>query len=83
MFTEYATAEAIFDYAEDRYGKRMDNESAVNEYVKTYMAGTAPADVKIQWMHDWDWKKVPNTPEGTRSIFTESWKGFKFEVKKK
>ena len=83
LFTEYATAEAIFDYAEDRYGKRMDNEGAVNEYVKTYMAGTAPADVKIQWMHDWDWKKVPNTPEGARSIFTESWKGFKFEVKKK
>jgi len=81
LFNEYPTAEAIFDYAEDRYGKQL-NEPALNEYVKSYMAGTAPADVRIQWMYDWNWKKVPGTPEGARSIFTESWEKFKFEVKK-
>ncbi|HBX74556.1 MAG TPA: hypothetical protein DEG55_00155, partial [Acidaminococcaceae bacterium] len=75
------TAEAIFDHAEDQYGKEM-NESQMNDYVKTYMAGTDPADVKINWIYASDWKKAQAVPGGVRDAFMESWNGFTFAVKK-
>jgi hypothetical protein len=82
LFADAATAEAIFDYAEDRYGKKM-NESEMNDYVKTYSAGAVPAEFKIKWIYPADWEKAQKTPNGVRDAFAESWKGFKFEVKKK
>jgi len=82
LFNDVPTAEAIFDYAEDRYGKKM-NESAMNDYVKTYSAGAAPADFKINWIYPHDWEKAQKTPTGIRNTFAESWKGFKFALKKK
>ena len=82
LFNDAPTAEAIFDYAEDRYGKKM-NESAMNDYVKTYSAGAAPADFKINWIYPHDWEKAQKTPTGVRNAFAESWKGFKFALKKK
>jgi len=82
LFNDVPTAEAIFDYAEDRYGKKM-NESAMNDYVKTYSAGAAPADFKINWIYPHDWEKAQKTPTGVRNAFAESWKGFKFALKKK
>ena len=81
LFNEAPTAEAIFDHAEDRYGKQM-SEAAMNDYVKTYSAGAAPADFKINWIYPHDWQKAQKTPGGVRDTFAESWKGFKFEVKK-
>ena len=82
LFNDVATAEAIFDHAEDRYGRKM-NESAMNDYVKTYSAGADPADFKINWIYPSKWKKAQNNPGGVRDAFAESWQGFKFEVKKK
>ena len=82
LFNEAPTAEAIFDHAEDRYGKQM-NESAMNDYVKMYAAGAIPADFKMKWIYPHDWQKAQKTPGGIRDVFAESWKGFKFEVKKK
>ena len=81
LFNEAPTAEAIFDHAEDRYGKQM-NESAMNDYVKMYAAGAIPADFKMKWIYPHDWQKAQKTPGGIRDAFAESWKGFKFEVKK-
>ena len=81
LFNEAPTAEAIFDHAEDRYGKQM-NEAAMNDYVKMYAAGAIPADFKMKWIYPHDWQKAQKTPGGIRDIFAESWKGFKFEVKK-
>ena len=81
LFMEAATAEAIFDHAEDRYGKQM-SEAAMNDYVKTYAAGAIPADFKMKWIYPHDWQKAQKTPGGVRDTFAESWKGFKFEVKK-
>ena len=81
LFNEAPTAEAIFDHAEDRYGKQM-NESAMNDYVKMYAAGAIPADFKMKWIYPHDWQKAQKPPGGVRDTFAESWKGFKFEVKK-
>ena len=81
LFAEAPTAEAIFDHAEDRYGKQM-NEAAMNDYVKMYAAGAIPADFKMKWIYPHDWEKAQKTPGGIRDAFAESWKGFKFEVKK-
>lgn len=81
LFNDVPTAEAIFDHAEDQYGKEM-NESQMNDYVKTYMAGTDPADVKINWIYASDWKKAQAVPGGVRDAFMESWNGFTFAVKK-
>lgn len=82
LFNDVPTAEAIFDYAEDRYGKKM-TEPEMNDYVKAYAAGAAPADFKINWIFPGDWEKALKNPGGLRNMFAESWKGFKFEVKKK
>ncbi|MBR4908547.1 MAG: hypothetical protein IKZ43_06020 [Acidaminococcaceae bacterium] len=82
LFNEAPTAEAIFDHAEDRYGKQM-NEAAMNDYVKMYAAGAIPADFKMKWIYPHDWQKAQKTPGGIRDAFAESWKEFKFEVKKK
>jgi len=82
LFNEAPTAEAIFDHAEDRYGKQM-SEAAMNDYVKMYAAGAIPADFKMKWIYPHDWQKAQKTPGGVRDTFAESWKGFKFEVKKK
>ena len=81
LFNDVPTAEAIFDYAEDRYGKKM-TEFEMSEYVKTYAAGAVPADFKINWIFPADWEKARKDPGGLRNMFAESWKGFKFEVKK-
>ena len=81
LFNDAPTAEAIFDHAEDRYGKQM-NEAAMNDYVKMYAAGAIPADFKMKWIYPHDWQKAQKTPGGIRDAFAESWKGFKFEVKK-
>ena len=81
LFNDAPTAEAIFDHAEDRYGKQM-NEAAMNDYVKMYAAGAIPADFKMKWIYPHDWQKAQKTPGGVRDTFAESWKGFKFEVKK-
>ena len=82
LFNDVPTAEAIFDYAEDRYGKRM-TEPEMSDYVKTYAAGAVPADFKINWIFPGHWEKALKDPGGLRNMFAESWKGFKFEVKKK
>ena len=81
LFNDAPTAEAIFDHAEDRYGKQM-NEAAMNDYVKMYAAGAIPADFKMKWIYPHDWQKAQKTAGGIRDIFAESWKEFKFEVKK-
>ena len=81
LFNDVPTAEAIFDYAEDRYGKKM-TEPEMNDYVKMYSAGADPADFKIKWIYPVDWEKAQKNPGGVRDAFGESWKGFKFEVKK-
>ena len=82
LFNDVATAEAIFDYAEDRYGKKM-TEPEMSDYVKMYAAGAVPADFKIKWIFPNLWEKALKDPGGLRNAFAESWKGFKFEVKKK
>ena len=81
LFNDVPTAEAIFDYAEDLYGKKM-TEPEMNDYVKTYAAGAVPADFKINWIFPADWEKALKDSGGLRNMFAESWKGFKFEVKK-
>ena len=82
LFNDVATAEAIFDYAEDRYGKKM-TEPEMSDYVKMYAAGAVPADFRINWIFPNLWEKALKDPGGLRNAFAESWKGFKFEVKKK
>ena len=82
LFNDVPTAEAISDYAEDRYGKKM-TEREMSDYVKTYSAGAAPADFKISWIFPNIWGKALKNPGGVRNAFAESWKGFKFAVKKK
>ena len=82
LFNDVPTAEAIFDYAEDRYGKKM-TEPEMSDYVKMYAAGAVPADFKIKWIFPNLWEKALKDPGGLRNAFAESWKGFKFEVKKK
>ena len=82
LFNDVPTAEAVFDYAEDRYGKKM-TEPEMSDYVKMYAAGAVPADFKIKWIFPNLWEKALKDPGGLRNAFAESWKGFKFEVKKK
>lgn len=82
LFNEAPTAEAIFDHAEDRYGKQM-SEAAMSDYVKMYAAGAIPADFQMKWIYPHDWQKAQKTSDGVRDAFAESWKGFKFELKKK
>ena len=81
LFREAPTAEAIFDHGEDRYGRHMD-EGAMNDYVKAYSAGASPVDFKMKWIYPGDWVKAQQTSGGVRDAFAESWKGFKFAVKK-
>lgn len=80
LFNEYPTAEAIFDYGEDRYGKQL-NEPEYNEYVKTLKAGTVPTDVKIGWIYSYNWEKAQTAPGGVRKVFEESWSKFRFAKK--
>lgn len=82
LFNDAPTAEALFDYAEDRYGKKM-TEPEMSDYVKMYSAGAVPADFRMYWISPMDWEKAQKNPGGLRNMFAESWKGFKFEVKKK
>ena len=58
-------------------------EFEMSDYVKTYAAGAVPADFKISWIFPGHWEKALKDPGGLRNMFAESWKGFKFEVKKK
>ena len=48
-----------------------------------YSAGSLPVDFKAKWVFPENWEKAQKTPGGIRDAFAESWKGFKFEVKKK
>ena len=81
LFNDVPTAEAIFDYAENRYGKKM-TEPEMSDYVKTYSAGAAPADFKIKWVFPVQWEKALKSPDGVRDMFAESWKGFSWNLKK-
>ena len=80
LFTEYATAEAIFDYAEDMYGKKME-EKAFDDYVKAYSAGNDPADVRIGWIFPYEWKKAQKKSGSVREAFENSWSKFTFAKK--
>ena len=80
LFNDVPTAEAIFDHAEDRYGKQM-NEAAMNDYVKMYAAGAIPADFKMKWIYPHDWEKAQKAPGGIRDAFAESWKGFSWNLR--
>ena len=81
LFNDVATAEAIFDYAEDRYGKKM-QEKELSDYVKAYSAGASPADFNMRWIYSEKWKKAMNTPGGVRNAFAENWKEFRWQLKK-
>ena len=50
LFNDVPTAEAIFDYAEDRNGKKM-QEKELSDYVKAYSAGASPADFNMRWIY--------------------------------
>lgn len=81
LFNDVATAEAIFDYAEDRYGKKM-QEKELSDYVEAYSAGASPADFNMRWIYSEKWKKAMNTPGGVRNAFAENWKEFRWQLKK-
>ena len=81
LFNDVATAEAIFDYAEDRYGKKM-QEKELSDYVEAYSAGASPADFKMRWIYSEIWKKAQSTPGGVRNAFAENWKEFRWQLKK-
>ena len=81
LFNDVPTAEAIFDYAEDRYGKKM-QEKELSDYVKAYSAGAFPADFNMRWIYSEKWKKAQNTPGGVRNAFAENWKEFRWQLKK-
>ena len=81
LFNDVPTAEAIFDYAEDRYGKKM-QEKELSDYVKAYSAGASPADFNMRWIYSEKWKKAMNTPGGVRNAFAENWKEFRWQLKK-
>ena len=81
LFMEAPTAEAIFDYAEDRNGKKM-QEKELSDYVKAYSAGASPADFNMRWIYSEKWKKAQNTPGGVRNAFAENWKEFRWQLKK-
>ena len=81
LFNDVPTAEAIFDYAEDRYGKKM-QEKELSDYVKAYSAGASPADFNMRWIYSEKWKKALNTPGGVRNAFAENWKEFRWQLKK-
>ena len=81
LFNDVPTAEAIFDYAEDRYGKKM-QEKELSDYVKAYSAGASPADFNMRWIYSEKWKKAQNTPGSVRNAFAENWKEFRWQLKK-
>ena len=81
LFNDAPTAEALFDHAEDRYGRQM-NEAAMNDYVKMYSAGSSPVDFKAAWIIPTEWEKAQKTPGGIRDAFAESWKGFSWNLRK-
>ena len=81
LFNDVPTAEALFDHAEDRYGRRM-NEAAMNDYVKMYAAGSSPVDFKTKWIISSEWEKARKAPGGIRDAFAESWKGFSWSLRK-
>ena len=81
LFNDVPTAEAIFDYAEDRYGKKM-QEKELSDYVEAYSAGASPADFKMRWIYSEIWKKAQSTPGGVRNAFAENWKEFRWQLKK-
>ena len=81
LFNDAPTAEALFDHAEDRYGRQM-NEAAMNDYVKMYSAGSSPVDFKAAWIIPTEWEKAQKTPGGIRNAFAESWKGFSWNLRK-
>ena len=81
LFNDVPTAEAIFDYAEDRNGKKM-LEKELSDYVKAYSAGASPADFNMRWIYSEKWKKAQNTPGGVRNAFAENWKEFRWQLKK-
>ena len=81
LFNDVPTAEAIFDYAEDRHGKKM-QEKELSDYVKAYSAGASPADFNMRWIYSEKWKKAQNTPGGVRNAFAENWKEFRWQLKK-
>lgn len=81
LFNDVPTAEAIFDYAEDRHGKKM-QEKEFSDYVKAYSAGASPADFKMRWIYSEIWKKAQNTPGGVRKAFAQNWNDFSWQLKK-
>ena len=81
LFNDVPTAEAIFDYAEDRHGKKM-QEKELSDYVKAYSAGASPADFNMRWIYSELWKKAQSKPDGVRKAFSENWKEFRWQLKK-
>ena len=81
LFNDVPTAEALFNHAEDRYGRQM-NEAAMNDYVKMYSAGSIPVDFKAKWISPSEWEKAQKAPGGIRDAFAESWKGFSWNLRK-
>lgn len=81
LFSEAPTAEAIPDYAESRSGEKI-QETELDDYANTYMAGTEPAYARAGWIFAEDWQKIRENPNDLYDAFAASWEEFRFELKK-
>ncbi|MBR5163897.1 MAG: hypothetical protein IKW79_07720, partial [Schwartzia sp.] len=82
IYHEQGTPEAIFDYAEDRYGNKIEPR-AFETVASDYAAGCEERfRVSIRWHPIQALREAKIQPNGMKPLMLDSWQGFSLEPKK-
>lgn len=82
IYQEQGTPEAVFDYAVDRYGNKLERR-ALESIAMDYAAGCEERfNVRIGWKPVQTLREAKLQPNGMKMLMLESWNGFSLEPKK-
>ena len=82
IYQEQGTPEAVFEYAVDRYGNKLE-QRAVESIASDYAAGCEERfNARIGWRPVQTLREAKLQPNGMKMLMLESWRGFSLEPKK-
>lgn len=83
IYREQGTPEAVFDYAVDRYGNKLER-LAVESIASDYAAGCEERfNARIGWRSMQTLREAKLQPGGMKTLMLESWHDFSLEPKEK
>ena len=83
IYREQGTPEAVFDYAVDRYGNKLER-LAVESIASDYAAGCEERfNARIGWRSTQTLREAKLQPDGMKTLMLESWHDFSLEPKEK